>query len=67
MFIGNSPQFSKIYILTSMESDANLIVCLPKTPGQIKPEIIHDNIQNGLKTMSEEKVYGPGDVAIWLP
>ena len=67
VFEGASPQFSKIYILTSVEQDASLIICIPNKPGQITADTLHDNIQNGLKTMKQEKEWGPEEVAIWLP
>jgi hypothetical protein len=56
-----------VYILTTLESDANLIICIPKTEGQITLDTLHDNIKNGIKSFKEEKCYMPDEVSVWLP
>ena len=67
MYEGSSPQFSKVNVLTTLENDANLIICVPKTPGQITLDTLHDNIKNGIKSFKEEKSYAPNEVSVWLP
>lgn len=67
VYSGNSPQFKNIYILSTVGSEANLVVFIPQKPGQITLETMHENIKNGLKGWSEQKNYAPGEAAVWIP
>jgi hypothetical protein len=57
IYLGSSPQFSKIYILTSLEGEMNLIVLIPQKKGQITLDTMHENVKNGLKALQEHKRY----------
>lgn len=67
VYCGNSPQFKNIYIMSTVDSEANLIVFVPQKSGQITQDTMHDNIKNGLKSWTEQKNYAPGEAAIWIP
>jgi hypothetical protein len=67
VYSGHSPQFKNIYILSTVDSEANLIVFVPQKPGQITLDTMHENIKNGLKCFTEQKSFAPGEAAIWIP
>jgi hypothetical protein len=53
--------------MSTVDSEANLIVFVPQKSGQITQDTMHDNIKNGLKSWTEQKNYAPGEAAIWIP
>ena len=53
VYSGHSPQFKNIYILSTVDNDANMIVFVPNKPGQITLDTMHDNVKNGLKSWVE--------------
>ena len=75
IFEGKSPQFRKIYIITSGEGDKSLIIFLPLKPSSpaqgpnnyIDLSTMHDNVKNALNSFEQEAFYKAGEKAFWIP
>jgi hypothetical protein len=73
IFEGRSPQFRKIYIITTIEQGTSLILFLPLKADENKPaptlqlSTMHDNVKNAINSFTQENTYEAGKKQIWIP
>jgi hypothetical protein len=72
IFEGRSPQFRKVYIVTTIENGAQLIIFLPlqnasKVATKLQLSTMHDNVKNAINAFTQEATHAADEKRIWIP